>query len=232
MTTRTVPDDRSFRKPASPSVEELLKELIIHRGYQPGDKLPTEIDFATELGVSRNAVREATRSLQSLGILEIRHGHGLFLAPASLPRVADGLEFWGRVLTDGASVVQRVAEVRDRLETSLVADAVGLLDEDDIAEMRSALAEISAAAERGERAMDADRRFHEVLYRPLDNWVLIGLLRALWDTLAGLPDDQAPAFPYALVVEHHQRILDAVVAKDGAAAAAAMHAHFTPLLRS
>lgn len=224
-------DPTLFRRPAPPSVEQLVKEVIIHRGYQPGDKLPTELEFAAELGVSRNAVREAMRSLQALGILEIRHGHGLFLSAASLPRVADGLEFWGRVLTEDTSVVQRVAEIRDRLESSLVVDVVGRLGDDDIAEMREALAEMAEATSRGERALDADRRFHEVLYRPLDNWVLISLLRALWDAMRGVAATTEPAFPLTDIIDHHQRILDAVVAEDRDAAAAAMHAHFTPLLR-
>ncbi len=44
-----------------------------------GDALPSEGRIAKELGISRNSVREAVKALESLGVLEVRHGNGLFV---------------------------------------------------------------------------------------------------------------------------------------------------------
>lgn len=231
--TQTGQESRPFRRRAQPSVETLLKDLIVDRGYRPGDKLPTEVDFADELGVSRSAVREAMRSLQTLGILEIRHGHGIYLSAASLAKLSDGLSFWSRLLgTDSPSVIHLIAEVRQRLEVGLIADVVGKLTDDDFADLAAAVAEIDRRAQQGERALDADRRFHEVLYRPLDNWVLTGLLHAFWDSTKEAAADHAPDFPLTDIARDHQRVLDALVAQDVAAATQAMHAHFEPLVRA
>lgn len=53
----------------------------IHSGkLERGAKLRGEVDFARELGVSRQTLREATRILTLEGLLAIRHGSGTFVA--------------------------------------------------------------------------------------------------------------------------------------------------------
>lgn len=84
---------QSFRRQPQPSVKDLMKELILARGLRPGDKLPTEPEFAAELGVGRNAVREAVRSLETLGIIEVRHGYGMYLPDVSLATLSEGFRF-------------------------------------------------------------------------------------------------------------------------------------------
>ncbi|MFC7622853.1 FadR/GntR family transcriptional regulator [Microlunatus sp. GCM10028923] len=226
-------EERSYRRPAPPKVEDLLKAYIIDHGFQSGDRLPTEAAFGEALGVSRNAIREAMRSLQSLGILEIRHGYGAYLAEVSLPRLADGLAFWGKLLSrdGGDHVIRRIAEVRSLVEAGLVTEVAGRLTEADFADLRESIEEIEAAAEQDQRAYDADRRFHEILYRPLDNWVLIGFLRSLWDSTREITQEQPPGPDLALAPRHHRAILEGLEAGDGAAAAEAMREHFGPMLR-
>lgn len=220
-------ENHPYRRPAQPRVEDLLQAYIIDHRFRPGDRLPTEAAFCEELGVSRNAVREAMRSLQSLGILEIRHGYGAYLSDVSLPRLADGLAFWGKLLSrDGDHVLRRIAEVRRMIETALVGQVVGLLTEQDFVELREALAVIEDASTHHERAYDADRRFHEILYRPLDNWVLTGFLRALWDSTRELTGSKPPVHDLSLTPDLHRGILAALEAEDAAAATKAMHEHF------
>jgi len=55
-------------------VEKIIKEAIIAKKYRPGEQLPGEIELSKKLGVSRSVVREAIKSLCSLGFLEIRRG--------------------------------------------------------------------------------------------------------------------------------------------------------------
>lgn len=223
---------RSYVRKAPPSVEELLKDLLVDRGYRPGDKLPTELDFAAELQVSRNAVREALRSLQTLGVVEIRHGHGIYLSSVSLARISDGLSFWGRLLErDGEEVLGLIAEVRCALEVSLLPDAIERVTDTDIEEMTEAVQEIEKLAAQGKRALNADRRFHETLYRPLENWVLLGLLRAFWDSTAQIVDSVRPKLPVDEAAAHHLAILDAVKQRDTEKAVAAMKVHFGPFSR-
>ncbi|HEU0052205.1 MAG TPA: GntR family transcriptional regulator [Longimicrobium sp.] len=52
---------------------------MIQAGYGPGERLPSIPRMARELGVSHPTLREALRKLEALGIVEIRHGAGVFV---------------------------------------------------------------------------------------------------------------------------------------------------------
>lgn len=53
---------------------DTLKESILSGHYQPGERLPSEVNLSTQLGVSRTVIREAIRSLQSRGFIKIQRG--------------------------------------------------------------------------------------------------------------------------------------------------------------
>ena len=61
------------------SIINQIKEMIMNNKLKAGDKFPSERELAEKLSVSRPSVREAMRSLQSLGIVDIRSGEGTFL---------------------------------------------------------------------------------------------------------------------------------------------------------
>lgn len=61
-------------------VEARLRENFRKRNYKPGDSLPTEMEMAQSLGVSRNVVREALSRLRMLGIVETRKKRGMVMA--------------------------------------------------------------------------------------------------------------------------------------------------------
>jgi GntR family transcriptional repressor for pyruvate dehydrogenase complex len=70
-------------------VELHLREYFRKRNYKPGDALPTEMEMAQSLGVSRNVVREALSRLRMLGIVETRKKRGMIM---SRPDILGSLE--------------------------------------------------------------------------------------------------------------------------------------------
>lgn len=75
---------QSFAKPLARSrlheeIVSLIQKKIITGAIRPGEKLPTERDLAESLQVNRATVREALRKLESLDLLEIRHGDGVYV---------------------------------------------------------------------------------------------------------------------------------------------------------
>ena len=67
------------RKKVWEEVAEELQRLIVDGHWQKGEQLPSEIELAKEFGVSRSALREALRSLSSMGLVQLRHGEGYFV---------------------------------------------------------------------------------------------------------------------------------------------------------
>src|SRR5690606_38782135 len=92
-------------------LREEIKQLILERGLQPGDLLPTESELMGLLGASRNALREAIKALQALGYVDIRHGHGTFVGALPLTPLQDFLSFRMR-----QSATEDLREVRNLLQ--------------------------------------------------------------------------------------------------------------------
>lgn len=59
--------------------DEILSMITIEKKFQPGDKLPNEIELSEQLNVSRTTLREAIRVLVTNNILEIQRGKGTFV---------------------------------------------------------------------------------------------------------------------------------------------------------
>lgn len=62
--------------------EDIVKQfetMIVNDKYAPGDKLPTERDLSSSFNVNRGTLREAIKKLELLGLVEIRHGDGIYV---------------------------------------------------------------------------------------------------------------------------------------------------------
>jgi GntR family transcriptional repressor for pyruvate dehydrogenase complex len=64
-----------------------IHEMIVREKLGPGERLPTEQELANQFGVSRLAVREATKALGFLGILESTPRRGLTVGYNAFERV-------------------------------------------------------------------------------------------------------------------------------------------------
>src|SRR5690606_18496696 len=109
------------------SAVERIQDLILVEGLVPGDPMPTESALCERLEISRSSVREAMRTLASLDIVEVRHGHGTFVGQLSLSPLVDGLLFRAR-LDDGNDLraLREVVELRIALDLAVAAQLVGL----------------------------------------------------------------------------------------------------------
>ena len=89
---------------------ERIKAMIAEGRLEPGQRLPTERDLAAQLGISRSSMREAIRALTVLGVLEARHGSGIYVTQLE---AGDLLETFGVVadLSRGPRLVE-LLEVR------------------------------------------------------------------------------------------------------------------------
>lgn len=59
-----------------------IQQLIRRRGFDVGDRLPTITAMAADFGVGAPTIREALKTLEAIGIVDIRHGSGVFVKRA------------------------------------------------------------------------------------------------------------------------------------------------------
>lgn len=153
-----------------------IKHMIAEGSLVPGQRLPTEREFAVALGLSRSSMREAIRALTALGVLESRHGAGVYVT-ALEPR--DLLETFGVVaeISRGDTLLQLV-QVRRILEPSATATAAARISPEALARLRAEM----AAMERGgaaEEIVGHDLEFHRVIVEAAGNQVLSAILDGL-----------------------------------------------------
>jgi GntR family transcriptional regulator, transcriptional repressor for pyruvate dehydrogenase complex len=81
------------RQTLSDQVIARIKRYIAEKGLKAGDRLPTEQELADEFGVSRISIREATKALGFLGIIQAAPKRGLTVGQLDMKRVAEYLGF-------------------------------------------------------------------------------------------------------------------------------------------
>lgn len=214
------------------TVQDRIKRFIIERGYRPGDPLPAEAELARALGVSRPSLREAMKALQILGVVETRHGAGTFVGRFSFSPMVDGLIF--RIRSDLGRDVQTIRdllEIRMTLENALVTRVATDRTPEHLAEMRAIVERMETCAARHEEFFEEDRLFHEALYRPLGNALVVTLIQAFWEVLSRVRDElRFVPVPPTVTAADHRRIVQALEAGDQAAAAEAMTTHFDGIM--
>ena len=78
-------------KKISEEIVNRIKQLISSGELKPGDRIPSERELATMLGVSRPSVREAIMVLDAMGFLESRQGGGTFVKALTEGSITDPL---------------------------------------------------------------------------------------------------------------------------------------------
>ena len=76
--------DGRHNRTLSCNVAEILTRRIVSGEYPVRSKLPTERLLSEEFKVNRHAVREALKRLEAIGLVEIKHGSGIYVQPLHL----------------------------------------------------------------------------------------------------------------------------------------------------
>ncbi|QIK78043.1 FadR family transcriptional regulator [Sphingomonas piscis] len=204
------------------SVVRQLGQAIEAGAYPVGTRLPSERDLAEQLGVSRPVVREAIVVLQNSGMVEIRHGAGVFVRAKA--------ESAGSFGMDADAGPFEVIEARRLLEGEVAALAAELVTDRQIAELETLLDRLGDMRLDEATREQADRAFHLALARVTGNDVLVNLVEMLWDiryqsSLCAYFFKRARDAGIEPVVDEHRVVLDALKARDPEAARKGMRDH-------
>lgn len=184
---------------------ERFRQALRQGRLGPGQRL-LETEIAEAFGMSRTPVREAIRRLQAEGLVAVLPGRGLCVAQY-----------------DDAQV-DELYQMREALEGTAARLAARNAGRPDIMVLRRLLEEEAALPADG--LAEHNRRFHRALHQAAHNRYLLRSLSAISDALLLLgPTTLDLPGRAAAAREEHGRIVDAVAARDDAAAEAAARAH-------
>ena len=215
------------RRKLTETVAEQLLDAI--RELPPGTRVPSERELTRELGVGRSTVREALNGIAMLGIVEIRHGQGVFVA--SSPAVEGDPPAITAALERG--VTNEFIEARLLVEVEVARLAARRRTDEDLARLEAALAEQEARL-RGDvgELVNVAASFNVLLAECAHN----DLLRAMIQSFVTLMVERGPRV-YQLEgfgewdIQEHRGLYAAVRDRDADRAARLMREHIEELAR-
>ena len=209
-----------------------IKDYILQSHLHPGDPLPTESQLCTDLGMSRSSVREAVRTLVALDIVEVRHGHGMFVGQISMRPMVESLVFRGLLRPgDDYRALREVVEVRATLDESLAEQVIRVWKGRRDPAIDAVVGEMEKLAAAGKTFTEQDHRFHSMLLDALPNHLFGHLTDAFWavHTLTVPLLDAPRPEDIMRTARAHRAMLEAARAGDCDAYRAAVREHYAPL---
>jgi GntR family transcriptional repressor for pyruvate dehydrogenase complex len=159
-----------------------IRALIQAGDYKEGDRLPAIMEMARRFGVGHPTVREALKKLQTVGIIEIRHGSGVYVTRGHDVLVVASPDFAGEVTK---KLLVDLIKTRMPLEILSATCAAGNASEEDLAEMRRLLTLAGNNLDNDAVLNAANMGFHRQIALASGNTVLVQLLDVLQDLFTG-----------------------------------------------
>jgi DNA-binding FadR family transcriptional regulator len=203
---------------------ELERQILLAR-LGPGEKLPTEHELCTLLGVSRSVVRDAMRMLAARGLVEIKQGRGTRVTEATDSAFSQALAvlFARSDLAVGDVIVGRAT-----METLLAPLFARNALPEDVEAISGHFEAFATAVDKGrwKLAHAEHLNFHFALLRSLHLPAVELFFRPMQDIIVATAMPLRQHVREDWEVEMHRPILEAVARKDEDGAEVAMRAHF------
>jgi len=207
-------------------VEQQLRTAILSGQLPIGAKLPSEAALAVEFSVSRTTVREALRALATQGLINKIPGSG----GGSFVRSVDHWSL-GQVLQEaienllqlGAIEPTETSAVREILEIPAARLAAEHVTDLELHKLGGVLERLAAAPNDDPEIPSLEAEFHTAIALASGNRVLSSLVFALCGQSVRHPSLKPE------VGRQHERLIEAIRAKDPQAAEEAMVAHLADL---
>lgn len=205
----------------SEQVAQRILHMIEEGTLHEGDKLPSEPEFAKQLGISRGILREGLAQLKAQGLISRKPKDGTYILPMAGRK--DGMtQSAQRVIK--ASSFRNIMEMRDAIEQKAAVLAVERATDEELEELR----EIVLSPERHTGEDDLDFYFHYRLVEISGNSIFMGIVNTYFEEIREIRDSNLKDDGYtAIVQQEHLSIIDAICRRDKAEAARAVGEHMS-----
>lgn len=163
-------------KKISEAIVEQIKALISQGQLKPGERVPSERDLASMLGVSRPSVREALMVLDAMGLVESRQGGGTYVRSLTEHSIADPLT---GLVTNNTRLLCDLSEVRIGLESWSAYLAAQNATTEELAELNQILDKMRRLAHTGGWPAEIDTQFHYAITNASHNTIQVHVLNTI-----------------------------------------------------
>lgn len=207
------------RTPVPRGAAEELQKLIQEKRLQPGDQLPAQRELAEQLGVSRASLREALTALETLGLIAVQPGRGVFVAT---PPQGMTWRFGDR------GSPRDVYEARLCVEVFAAGMAAERIDQSAADRLQASVGDLRRSYEA--RDVDgmaaADSLFHDIIIDICGNPILTAMYRSVREMM--VESQKLPMLSSVRLestVLEHEELLRSFMARDPRTASAGMDHH-------
>jgi len=164
------------RQNLADDLAQRINDLILRREYESGDRLPSITAMATQFGVGAPTLREALRKLEAVGVVDIRHGSGVYVAAEHGTMLLSNPVFAAPAST---KLLVDLIEARIPIEIQSATHAARNATPEQLAEMRRLLDRASANLDDAAVLNETNLAFHREIAKASGNTVMAQLLEVL-----------------------------------------------------
>lgn len=165
-----------LRQSLSDEIAEKISRMIQSTGFKPADRLPAISQMARQFGVGSPTVREALKRLETIGVVDIRHGSGVYVGTTSDSFVITNPVFGG---TPSKKALVDLIDSRIPVEMRTAALAASNATSDHLSEMERLLARAGESLSDGELLNQVNLSFHRQIALASGNTVMHQILEVL-----------------------------------------------------
>jgi GntR family transcriptional repressor for pyruvate dehydrogenase complex len=208
------------------NIFEKLQQRVRQGDWLAGERMPSIAQLAKEYHVGAGSIREALRALQSIGLVKIEHGSGVYVTgkrPAT--------ELSSHFQNVGSGLVIALAEARWILEPELASLAAIRGTESEFKDIEYLAKEMDQLAKEGQDFAELDVQYHSAIARAARNPILYKTLESVSDLFLDsrrmvLIDPQAKLRS----ARYHLLIAEALLTRNSQQAQLLMQAHMNSML--
>ncbi len=216
-----VSQEKSYMK-----VIDFIKKQIRSGELTIGGKLPAERELSEILGISRNSVREAIRSLDIMGVISSQQGAGNFLIGNFENNLVESLSM---MFLLNQIDYKQISQLRRALEMEALMLAIDNITEEEIETLKKVIFQLEKETE--ENNVILDKKMHYNIALASKNTLIINVLEALSEVLDKfivdlrreiLSEDASKK----ILMEAHNGMIESLITKDKNLAYESINKHF------
>lgn len=162
------------RVPLQHEIISYIKNYIQENQLKPGNRLPAQSELMEMMGVSRTALREAIKTLEAKGVLEVKNGKGIYVKENFKEALSNQLSF----AQEQENLIQ-ILEVRIALEREMLKLIVQKASDEELNDLGKTVSILIEKYNHGLRQNVEDEEFHYKLYKMCHHEIFEQLLEFL-----------------------------------------------------